>query len=119
MALSEGLTGKGKKVAKIVEYLAEHSNATSNATANATGADAAMVSNTRRLVRHAAGRQAHFDQMPSVKSRGGPRRLYKGLELLGDDPQLSSAQIANMAGISTQEVNALKELVEHAKEDMV
>jgi hypothetical protein len=53
--LSDEFTGKARKVAMVIEYMAESPNAPSNAIGNATGADAAVVSNTRKLIRRAAG----------------------------------------------------------------
>lgn len=116
--LSGGLTGSGKKIAKVVEYLADSPNAPASAITKATGAADAVVSNTRKLVRRAAGKKAHFGQLPSVKSRGAPRQLYKALELLGDDPQPSPADIAAEAGIEPTQVQSLKRLIDQAKSDM-
>jgi hypothetical protein len=83
--------GKAKKLWEGAEYVGANPNSTSTVVGNATRADVSLVSDARKLVRRAAGKNANFDKMPSVKSRGVPRMLFKALELIGDDPNASSA----------------------------
>lgn len=116
--MSASYKGKARKILQIAEYMAEHPNATSNAINNATGAGADLVSVGRRLIKRATGMNAHFEELPSVSSRGMPRKLFKVLELMGDDPEAAPAQIAADAGVNVGVVNSIKGFVDQAGAEM-
>jgi hypothetical protein len=111
--------GKAKKLWEVAEYVGANPNSTSTVVGNATRADVSLVSDARKLVRRAAGKNANFDKMPSVKSRGVPRMLFKALELIGDDPNASSADVAAASRIEVQDVDALKQIAREAKKKIV
>jgi hypothetical protein len=116
--LSSGYKGRTRKILEIVENMAEHPNSTSNAIANATHADTDLVSVTRRLVRKAAGKVAHIDENPSVKSRGTPRKFFHALEQLGENQNAASEDLSNLCGLEVNEVDSLKDLIKNAGKGM-